>query len=179
MIVYKADCLDKIESLPNDTWKFEKYNLKNNGILDFAINQAKLVDNNLKKLAVSNSISKETRRSTEPVGTRSSIMYRLCKVHKDIIDNCPPFLPILPAVNTPTYKLAKFIVPILISLTNNKYTLKDSFTFAEEIVEQDSEFLMRSLDVDSLCTNIPLEETIDICINITFKNTEKVGLSKI
>ena len=70
-------------------------------------------------------------------------------------------------------------MPILISLTNNKYTLKDSFTFAEEIVEQDSEFLMRSLDVDSLCTNIPLEETIDICINITFKNTEKVGLSKI
>ena len=34
-----------------------------------------------------------------------------------IIDNCPPFRPILSAVNTPTYRLAKFLVPILKSLT--------------------------------------------------------------
>ena len=39
---------------------------------------------------------------------------------------------------------------------------------------------MGSLDVDSLFTNIPLEETIDICTNTLFENTEKVeGLSKI
>ena len=37
-----------------------------------------------------------------------------------------------------------------------------------------------SLDVDSLFTNIPLEETIDICTNSLFENMEKVeGLSKI
>ena len=39
---------------------------------------------------------------------------------------------------------------------------------------------MGNLDVDSLFTNIPLEETIDICTNTLFENTEKVeGLSKI
>ena len=39
---------------------------------------------------------------------------------------------------------------------------------------------MGSLDVDSLFTNILLEETIDICTNTLFENTEKVeGLSKI
>ena len=39
---------------------------------------------------------------------------------------------------------------------------------------------MGSLGVDSLFTNIPLEETIDICANTLFENTEKVeGLSKI
>ena len=38
---------------------------------------------------------------------------------------------------------------------------------------------MGSLDVDSLLTNIQLEETIDICTNALFENTEKVeGLSK-
>ena len=83
------------------------------------------------------------------------------------------------AINTPTYKLAKFLVPILKSLTTNEYTVKDSFAFAEEIVEQDSEFFMGSLDVDSLFTSIPLEETINICANTLFENTEKVGLSKI
>ena len=39
-----------------------------------------------------------------------------------------------------TYKLPKFLVPLLKSLTSNDYTSKDSFAFAEEIVEQDSEF---------------------------------------
>ena len=158
----------------------KKKNLKKDGILNFAINQEKCVTNFLKKLVASNSISEETRRSLKPVGTRPGIMYGLCKVHKDIIDNCPPFRPILSAINTPTYKLAKFLVPILKSLTSNEHTVKDSFAFAEEIVEQDSECFMGSLDVDSLFTNIPLEETIDICTNTLFENMEKVeGLSKI
>ena len=95
-------------------------------------------------------------------------MYRLCKVHKDIVDNCPPFRPILSAINTPTYKLAKFLVPILKSLTSNEFTVKGSSAFAEEIVEQDSEFFIAILDVDSLFTNIPLEETIDICVSTLF-----------
>ena len=73
-----------------------------------------------------------------------------------------------------------FLVPILKSLTSNEYTVKDSFACAEEIVEQDSEFSMGSLDVDFLFTNIPLEESIDICANTLFENTEKVeALSKI
>ena len=38
---------------------------------------------------------------------------------------------------------------------------------------------MGSLHVDSLFTNITLEETIDISANTLFKNMEKRGLSKI
>ena len=39
---------------------------------------------------------------------------------------------------------------------------------------------MGSLDVDSLFTNIPLEETIEICTDELFKESESVaGLSKI
>ena len=82
-------------------------------------------------------------------------------------------------INTRTYKLAKFFVPILKSLTSNEYTVKDLFAFAEETVKQDSQFFMGNLDVDFLFTNIPLEETIDICLNTLFENMEKVGLLKI
>ena len=83
-------------------------------------------------------------------------------------------------INTRTYKLAKFLVPILKSLTSNEYTVKDLFSFAEETVKQDSQFFMGNLDVDFLFTNIPLEETIDICLNTLFENMEKVeGSSKI
>ena len=38
---------------------------------------------------------------------------------------------------------------------------------------------MANVDVDSLFTNIPLDETIDICCNLVFENKRKVdGLSK-
>ena len=69
-----------------------------------------------------------------------------------------------------TIKLAKFGVHILKSLSGN---VQDSFAFAEEIVEQDSDFFLGSLDLDSLYTNILLEEAIDICANILFEKMEK------
>ena len=73
------------------TQLFEILNLKNDGILNFAINQEKHAKNIFKKLVASNSISEETSRSLKPVGTRSGITYGLRKVHEDIIDNCPSF----------------------------------------------------------------------------------------
>ena len=95
------------------------------------------------------------------------------------IDNCPPFPPILSALNTPPNKLTKILAPILKSLTSNEYTVKDSFAFAKEIVGQDSEFFMEGLDFDYLFTNMPLEETSSIWTKKLFENTEKVvGLSK-
>ena len=80
-----------MENLLNGTRKFEKINLKNDRILNFAINQEKRGDNILRKIAASNSIYEETRRSLKSVGTRPDKMYGLCKVHKDIIRNCSPF----------------------------------------------------------------------------------------
>ena len=161
------------------TQLFEIINLKNDRIFIFAINQEKHAKNIFKKLVASNSISEKTRRSLKPVGTRSGITYGLCKVHEDIIDNCPFFLSILSEINTRTYKLAKFLVPILKSLTSNEYMVKGLFAFAEKTVKQDSQFFVGNLDVDFLFTNFPLEETIDICLNTLFENMEKVGLSKI
>ena len=150
------------------------------GILNFAVNQEKRVDNIFKKLVATNSITEEGRKCLKSVGTKPGVMKGLCKVHKNMIDNCLPLLPNLSAIITPTYKLAKVLVPILKSLTNNEYMVKDSFAFAEEIVEKGSEYFMGGLDVDSLFTNILLEETIDICANKLSKFTEKVeGLSEI
>ena len=62
----------------------------------------------------------------------------------------------------------------LTALTSNKYTVKDSFSFVYEIVEQDSEFFMRSLDIGSPLINILLEATINIWTNTSFENTKKV-----
>ena len=105
-------------------------------LLNFVINQEKHIDKVLKKLVESKSMTEITRKSLKPVGTRPGVMYGSCKVHKASLGNCLPFRPILWALNTPTYKLAKFLVPILKPLTTNEFTVKYSFHFAKEIVDQ-------------------------------------------
>ena len=82
VVVDRADYLDEMDNLLNDTQNFKKINLKNDGILNFAINQEKCANNVLKKLVASNGISEETRRSLKPVRTRPGIMYGLCKGSK-------------------------------------------------------------------------------------------------
>ena len=124
-------------------------------------------------------MTEKTRKYLKPVGSRPGFMYGSCKVHEARVGNCPPFRRILSALNTPTYKLAKLLVPILKPLTTNEFTVKDSFHFSEEIVDQQHDLVMGSFYVDSLFTNIPLEETVEICTNELFKEFETVeGLSK-
>ena len=84
------------------------------------------------------------------------------------------FSPILPTIGTPTYELAKFLVPISKSLTENEYTVHDFFSFASEVSKFNSKNLMASLDIESLFTNTPLEETIDNIINDLFSTKDKV-----
>ena len=179
VIVDRVKYIEKMENFLSDQSKFQKITIKDDNLLNFITSQQKRIDKIYKKLVDSNSMYEETRRHLKPVGTRPGIMYGSCKVHEKCVDGCPPFRPILSALQTPTYKLAKYLVPILEPLTTNKYTVKDSFKFSTEIVEQDSKNFMGSLDIDSLFTNIPLEETIEICTNNLFKNEDIVhGLKK-
>ena len=69
-------------------------------------------------------MSKETCKSVKPFGARPD-MYGNIKVHKQQVDDCPLFSPILSALQTHTYNLAKFLVAILNPLTKNEYTVKD------------------------------------------------------
>ena len=57
--------------------------------------------------------------------------------------------------------MVKYLNPILSRLTTTEFTVKYSFDFAEEVVNYDHNLYMASLDVESLFTNIPLEETIN------------------
>ena len=83
------------------------------------------------------------------------------------------------ATGTPTNKLAKFLVPILEPLSTNEYTLKDSFTFTEELQSFDSKLVMVGFDIESLFTNISLQETIDLCVENLFQDRTHVdNLSK-
>ena len=56
--------------------------------------------------------------------------------------------------------------------TKRFFTIKNSFQFSKEICEKTSKYIMASLDIESLFTNIPSEETIKFCCDSLYKNQE-------
>ena len=136
----------------------------------------KKINNYLKRFEKSRTLSTEQYKKLKQleVDQKFYMDLKYCKVHKAIADICPPFRPMLSVIGTPSYKLAKFLVPKLSSITFNEFTVKDSFAFGEEIVHKDSKRFMGSLDVDSLLSNIPLEENINICTNLLYNNEDVI-----
>ena len=180
MLLKKNLQKSKIQNAGNKGTKcfYHKNIILNKGLFKFK-NNLGLHFRNIRHQVKSGSLSTEQYKKIKAVGSRPGILYGLCKVHKAITDVCPPFRPILSAIGTPSYKLAKLLVPKLSRVTSNEFTLKDSFAFAEEIVHEDSKLFMGTLDVDSFFTNIPLEETINICTNLLYNNEDVIeGINK-
>ena len=71
--------------------------------------------------------------------------------------------------------MGNFFFPLLKPFTFNNYTVKDSFDFAKDITQHSSTLFMASLDVDSLFTNVPIDETIEICVKELFKSNQTVS----
>ena len=152
-----------MNNILSDQKKFIKENLKVNTLFNFAGNKRKI----LKKLE-SNSMTEKSRELSKQIGGTPGVIYCLCKLHKGTSENCLPFWPILLWKLLPR-TLCEILLPILKLLATNEFTSKDSFHFAEEVVDQQPDFFMGSMDVDSLFPNIPLEETIEIWTNKLFK----------
>ena len=73
-----------------------------------------------------------------------------------------------------THGLAKYLSDILKPLAYNEFTIKDSFSFANDMLSISSAPFMCSFDVVSLYTNILVDEAIDICLNKLYCNDEIV-----
>ena len=91
VIVQRHDYLKKMNDILSYQKKFSKVNLKDNTLLNFAINQEKHVDKVPKKLVETKSMREKTRKFLKPVGTRLGVMCGSCKVGKASIGNCPLF----------------------------------------------------------------------------------------
>ena len=168
VLLNKTDYLEKVSSVLQDTSKFQKVDGDPLKII------FKLEDKINRFLQTTFGINSNGRRDSTYYnlyvsGSNLGILYGLPKIHKK---DCP-MRPILSACNTPGYGLAKYLVPILSPITTNKYTIKDSFSFAKELINTPAKgTVMASFDVKSLFTNIPLNETIDIISYEMFENPE-------
>ena len=114
----------------------------------YIANLEKRITSDLKLLKDKEIIDKATYKNIKPVGSKPGVVYGLGKVHKVTKNGLPLFRPILSAISSPTYKLAKFLLPFLVLLTQNEYIVTNSFLFAKEICKQDPNLYMASLDVD-------------------------------
>ena len=128
----------------------------------------------LKKLKNKKIISEKKNEDLYPVGSRSGILYGRTKIHQPVKDGVPPFRPILLAIGTVTCKVSKYFVPLLTPLTLNEYTIKDSFLFAEDLLNYESNLIMASSDDESLFINILLQETIDLCVELLFNDKPNI-----
>ena len=176
VLVNKTDYTQKMENILGDTSKFQpKIFTRLNGDLRYLLETEEEIKLFLQKLLDKGTISSQEYDKMVPKGSSPGILYGLCKVHKNTPEGekCPPFRPILSAIGTVSYNLAKFLVPILAPLTTNQFVCKDSFSFAAEVRNQNPDLFMASFDVDSLFTNIPLDETIEICVKKLFGRKQK------
>ena len=118
--------------------------------------------------------SEKGKNDLYPSGSKPGVLYGLAKIHKALEDGTPSFRPILLAIGTPTYNVDKFYDQLLKSLTSNDYTIKDSFSFSKEILDFDASCFMASFDMKSLFTNIPLTETLNLCVQNLYRNQAHV-----
>ena len=81
------------------------------------------------------------------------------------------------SINTYNRKLSEFLIPYLTPLTNNEYTVPSSFQFCNEIQQLNCNTVhtMSSFDVESLFTNVPLYETIDLVVRELFHDCDHIG----
>ena len=80
--------------------------------------------------------------------------------------SAPPFRPIVSSIGTYNYNLAKFLCTLLDSYIPSDFCARDTFSFVNEITNlRTSNKFMVSFDVESLFTNIPLLESIELAVD--------------
>ena len=124
---------------------------KGNGVV---ILDRKLYDNAIQELILDT--SKFEKLNEDPTLKREASLQRfLCKLkQKNFCDLLSPLAP-------------------------NDYSCKDTFSFVSQIKNANiyKKFLV-SYDVTSLFTNIPLQETMDIAINLIFNHNPNLNITK-
>ena len=115
-----------------------------------------------------------------PSGSAPAPIYGTPKMYKfSSNDSFPKLRPIVSSIGTFNYNLARFLCDLLSPLVPNDYSCKDTFSFVSQIKNANlSRKFLVSYDVTSLFTNIPLQETIDMAINLIFNPNPNLNITR-
>ena len=139
-IIVKSNYLEKMRNILADSGKFNQVSVAEDKQLHFIVNVEKHITDLLRDVKNSEVIFETIYKRLKPRDSRFGILYGLCKVHKKLVDHCPPFTPIMSAIKTPAYNLAQFLVPLLEPITTNMYTVKIVLKFPKKLLTRTQDF---------------------------------------
>ena len=114
-----------------------------------------------------------------PSGSAPAHIHGTPKMHKfSSSDSFPKLHPIILSISTFNYNLACILCDLLSPLVPNDYSCKDSFSFSQIKNTNLSKKFLVSYNVTSLFTNIPLQETNDIAINLIFNHSHNLNINR-
>ena len=113
-------------------------------------------------------IPEEVYRFIRPTGSQRPRLYGLPKTHKPEV----PLHPILSMTDSAHHELSRRLASLLQPVLDHytAHCVSDSFTLANYIRKLNGQInsFMCSFDVSSLFTNVPLNETIEICADTLY-----------
>jgi len=188
VIIKKEDYLNKMETILSDKTKFELLENQPENLIQkmeesfnhFLYNikdeyeKVVLVDDKgktstEKRLKTTRSINQQIYKQIYSSGAKCGVAYGLTKVHK----NGYPIRPIVSTIGTYNYNASNYLTKVLSSTFKDKfkYTVKDSFDFINKLskIKLEPGECLISFDVESLFTNVPIDETKEIIKNTCFK----------
>ena len=175
VVMNKTDYVGKMMSILDDATKFRR--LGPVGTHDRTSTIETSLNRFLAELRSAKEISDMVFESVKSTGATRPRMYGLPKIHK--VGN--PLRPILSMIGSPQYTVSKWLCEFLEPVVRmfNTHCVRDTFAFIDLLKEKNvrSNGYMCSFDVVSLFTNVPLEETIDICADALYRNSENTALT--
>ena len=94
-------------------------------------------------------------------------------------DSFPKLHSIVSSIGTFNYNLACFLCKLLLANFRKDYTCNNTFYFASQIKNENIyRNYFASYNVTSLFTNITLQETIDIAMNLIFNHKPNLNTTK-
>ncbi|CAF4195564.1 unnamed protein product, partial [Rotaria sordida] len=123
------------------------------------------LDHRLKELKKAKRLSQDDYDYIHCTGSRCSVLFCNPKIHKEGM----PLRPIISTNNSYNYKLAKYLTKLVEDARQKpKSYVKDSFSFARliQLKQPAANDIMISLDVESLFTNVPVYEAVELAIKI-------------
>ena len=163
-----------IEEIILDTCKIEKL------IEDSTLKQEASLQRFLRKLEQKNFFNEIEYDKLYLSGSAPARVYGTPKMHKfSSSDSFLKLPPIVSSIGTFNYNLACFLCDVLSPLVPNDYSCKDTFSFVSQMKNANlPKKCFVSYGVTSLFTNIPLQETIDIAINLIFNYNPNLNITR-
>ncbi|KAA3676625.1 uncharacterized protein DEA37_0003469 [Paragonimus westermani] len=167
---YPNALINKMQLILNDSLRFKKEERPDN-----PVDVEQSVNRKLQVLLEGNFINEATFKSLRSIETQVPQLYGFPKLHMPGV----PLRPILSMSNSPQHKAAKWLAKLLKPILDRiaQFCLKDSFELAGllETMNIRDKYLC-SFDVESLFTNVLLDECIEFLLSYMRLHHLEVGI---